>query len=383
MNKMQKVGIVGYNQVKLNSDANYGRYEMIFEAVRGAIDNAGLKKKDVTTVISCTNDYYEGRTISNCYTVEAGGGYMADESKVEMDGAHAVLYGLMRILSGNHKLAVIWGGSMASCFPYHSARLYETDPTWERPVAYVNDISAAGFQMRAYMERYGVSVEDIAKVAVKNRNNASKNPLALGEARNANLTVKDVLESDVYADPVTELMVAQPCDGVAALLLAPERQTLKITDNPVWITGVGYSQDTYYLGDRDLSESKSMELAGKMAFNAAGVKDSRKEIDVAELFEAYAHEELIFTEALGFAGKGKGASISSKIDGDLPINPSGGAIGGNPPCGTGLIRIIEAVKQLRGEANGYQVKNAKRAIASGQIGMCAQNNIVYILEGGN
>ena len=381
--KMQRVGIVGYYQVKLYSEANYGRYEMIFEAVRGAIDNAGLKKKDVTTVISCTNDYYEGRTISNAFTVEVGGGYLADESKVEMDGAHAVLYGLMRILSGNHKLALVWGGSMASCFPYHSTRLFETDPTWERPVAYVNDITSSGFQMRAYMEKFGVNVEDIAKVAVKNRKNAAKNPLALTEAQNSNLSTKDVLESGVYADPVTELMVAQPCDGIAALLLAPEQQTLKITDNPVWITGVGYNQDTYYLGDRDLSTSKSMEYAGKMAFDAAGVKDPINEIDVAELFEAYAHEELLFTEALGFTDKGKGGNLNSNIDGELPINPSGGAIGGNPPCGTGLIRIIEAAKQLKGEANGYQVKGAKKAIASGQIGMCAQNNILYVLEGDN
>ncbi len=378
---MEKVGIVGYNQVKLFSDANYGRYEMIFEAVRGAMDKAGLKKKDITTVISCTNDYYDGRTISNCFTVEVGGGYMADESKVEMDGAHAVLYGLMRILSGNHKLAVIWGGSMASCFPYHSTRLFETDPTWERPSAHVNDITAAGFQMRAYMEKYGVSAEDIAKIAVKNRINATKNPLALAEAQNSNITVKDVLESEIYADPVTELMVAQPCDGVAALLLAPERQALKITDNPVWITGVGYNQDPYYLGDRDLSGCKSMELASKMAFNAAGIKDVKNEIDIAEIFEAYAHEELILAEALGLAEKGKGASVNTEIDGDFPINPSGGALGGNPPCGTGLIRIIEAAKQIRNEADGYQVKDVKKAIASGQIGMCAQNNILYVLEG--
>ena len=380
---MQKVGIVGYNQVKLYSDANYGRYEMIFEAVRGALDSAGLKKKDISTVISATNDYYDGRTISNALTVEPGGGYLADESKVEMDGAHAVLYGLMRILSGNHKLAVVWGGSMASSFPYHSARLYETDPTWERPVAYVNDISAAGFQMRAYMEKFGVNPEDIAKIAVKNRKNATKNPLALAEAQNPNLTVKEVLESEIYADPIKELMVAQPCDGVAALLLAPEKQALKIIDNPVWITGVGYNQETYYLGDRDLFKSKSMELAGKMAFNAAGIKDPKNEIDVAELLEGYAHEELIFTEALGFAEKGQGASLNSEINGDLPINPSGGALGGNPPCATGLIRIIEAVKQLKGEANDHQVSGAKKAVASGQIGMCAQNNIVYVLEGGN
>ncbi|MFW9781228.1 MAG: thiolase family protein [Candidatus Heimdallarchaeota archaeon] len=380
---MQKVGIVGYYQVKLYSDANYGRYEMIFEAVRGALDSVGLKKKDISTVVSATNDYYDGRTISNALTVEPGGGYLVDESKVEMDGAYAVLYGLMRVLSGNHKLAVVWGGSMVSCFPYHSARLYETDPTWERPLAYVNDITSAGFQMRAYMEKYGVTAEEIAEIAVKNHNNASKNPLALQEAQNPNLSVKDILSSEMYADPVTELMVAQPCDGVAALLLAPEKQALKITDNPIWITGVGFNQETYYLGDRDLSISKSMELAGKMAFNSAGINDPMSQIDVAEIFEAYAHEELILSEALGLAEKGMGYSLNTEIGGDLPINPSGGAIGGNPPCAAGLIRIIEATKQLRGEANGYQVKGAKRAIASGQIGLCAQNNIIYVLEGGN
>ncbi|MFX0031099.1 MAG: thiolase family protein [Candidatus Hodarchaeota archaeon] len=380
---MQRVGIVGYYQVKMYSDANYGRYEMIFEAVRGALDRAGLKKKDISTVVSATNDYYDGRTISNALTVEPGGGYLVDESKVEMDGAYAVLYGLMRILSGNHKLAVIWGGSMASCFPYHSARLYETDPIWERPLAYVNDITSAGFQMRAYMEKFGVSAEDIADIAVKNRKNAAKNPLALEEAQNPNLSIKDIIDSEIYADPVTELMVAQPCDGVAALLLAPEKQALSITDNPVWITGVGYNQETYYLGERDLSISKSMDLAGKMAFKAAGIKDPLNQIDVAELFEAYAHEELILSEALGLAEKGKGITLNSKLDGSLPINPSGGAIGGNPACATGIIRIIEAVKQLRGEANGYQVKGAKKAIASGQTGFCAQSNIVYVLEGGN
>ena len=80
---------------------------------------------------------------------------------------------------------------------------------------------------------------------------------------------------------------------------------------------------------------------------------------------------------------GAGGEETSEIGGELPINPSGGAIGGNPPCATGLIRIIEAAKQLRGEADKYQVDNAKKAVASGQIGMCAQNNIIFVLEGGN
>jgi len=197
------------------------------------------------------------------------------------------------------------------------------------------------------------------------------------------IRIKEILASDIYADPVTELMVAQPCDGVAALLLAPEKQALKITDKPVWITGVGYNQETYYLGDRDLTKSTSMELAGKMAYNAANIKDPRKEIDLVEFYESYAHEEAIFSESLGLVDPGKGTNLNSDINGDLPINPSGGAIGGNPPCATGLIRIIEAAKQIRGDSNGYQVNDVKKAVATGQIGMCAQNNIVYILEGEN
>lgn len=377
---MDKVGIVGYFYVKLASELNYGRYELVFETVRGAIDSAGLKKKDISTVVSATNDYYDGRTISNAFVVEPGGAYLADESKVEMDGAHGVLYGLMRVLSGNHKLAVVWGGSTPSCYPYSSARLYTSDPTWERPTMLLNHMTAGGFQMRAYMEQYGISAEDIAKVAVKNHKNAAKNKLACAEAQNPHVTVRDVLDSGIVSDPVTELMYANPCDGMAALLLAPEQQALKITDNPIWITGVGYNQDLYYLGERNLYENKSMELAAKMAFDAAGI--TAKDVDVAELSELFAHEELIFAESIGFAEKGKAPTLNSEIGGDIPINPSGGALGGNPPCATGLIRIIEAVKQLQGKADGYQVKDPKIAVASGQVGFCAQNNIIYVLENG-
>jgi acetyl-CoA C-acetyltransferase len=123
-----------------------------------------------------------------------------------------------------------------------------------------------------------------------------------------------------------------------------------------------------------------MKQAAKMAYNAAGIKDPKAEINVAELFESQAVEELILTEELGLAEKGKAIELNSEINGEIAVNPSGGALSGNPPCGTGIIRIIEAVKQLTGEAGDHQVKGAKKAVASGQIGMCAQNNIVYVLE---
>ncbi len=379
---MDKVGIVGYYQVKPSMDIKMGRYEMIYRAVRGALDSVGLKRKDLTSVVSATNDYYDGRTISNCFTVEASGAYLKDETKVEMDGAHAMLYGMMRVLSGNHNLVAVWGGSMASCFPYDSTTLLTTDPTFERPVELLHAMVAGGFQMRAYMAKHGVSIEDIAKVAVKNHKNAAKNEMALAESQKGDCTVDEVLASECISSPVTEMMYARPCDGIACVLLAPERQAMKIRDNPVWITGVGYSQEQYYLGDRDLSRSVSMENAASMAFKMAGIKNPKKEIDVAELFEHFAHEELVFSEAIGLCTKGDGKNLSSTIDGDIPVNPSGGATSGNAICATGLIRVIEAAKQINEEAGNHQVKDVHRAIASGQIGFCAQNNILWVLEGG-
>ncbi|HME55716.1 MAG TPA: hypothetical protein VKM55_26150 [Candidatus Lokiarchaeia archaeon] len=371
---MERVGIVGYCQIKPSLDLQMDRYEAAFKAVRGALDSANLKRKDLTSVISATNDYYDGRTISNCFTVEPSGSYLKDESKVEMDGAYAVLYGMMRVLSGNHKLVAVWGGSMASGFPYEVTTLLTTDPTFDRTKELLNIMTAGGFQMRAYMEKFGISAEDIANIAVKNRKNAANNEFALPESQDADITVEKVLESGVLSSPVTELMYSRPCDGMACVLLAPEKQALKITNSPVWITGVGYSQEQYYLGERDLSKSLSMENAAKMAFKTAGITNPKKEIDVAELFEHFAHEELILSNAIGISEPGSQSEI--------PVNPSGGAMSGNVLCATGLVRIIECAKQIKNEAKDHQISGAKRALASGQIGFCAQNNILYVLEGG-
>ncbi|MFW9984784.1 MAG: hypothetical protein ACFFCB_08665, partial [Candidatus Odinarchaeota archaeon] len=209
---MNKVGIVGYHQIPPSLDHDMGRYELIFQTVRGALDSVDLKHKDVTSVVSATNDYYDGRTISNCFTVEAGGAYMKDETKVEMDGAFAVHYGMLRALAGHHKLVLVWGGSMPSCYSYSSSTLLSTDPTFERPLELINDLTAGAFQMRAYMNHFNVSPEDIAQVAVKNRRNASSNDLALPESQLPKVSTETILKSDILSSPVTELMYSQPCD---------------------------------------------------------------------------------------------------------------------------------------------------------------------------
>ncbi len=374
--KMERVGIVGYYQVKPELDIQASPYEMIFEAVRGALDHAGLKRDDISTVVSATNDFFDGKTISNCFKVESSGSYLKDESKVEMDGAYAAMYGMFRILSGNHKLAMIYGHSVPSCMVYETTRVLETDPTFDRPNGYLNSYTAGGLQMKAYLRASGLKEEDVAKVAVYNLKNAAKNPLAVVEAKQANIKVDDVLKSEMLSTPLRKLMYPILCDSTTALILAPEKLATKITDNPVWITGVGQSQDSYYLGDRDLSTCASMEKAAARAYKMAGI--TAQDVDVAELFGHTACEDLILAESAGLAKKGKGVSLLEK----KLLNPSGGAMAGFNPCSCGLTRMVEAAKQLRGEAEGHQIAGAKKAIASGQLGFCAQSNIVYVLEKG-
>jgi acetyl-CoA C-acetyltransferase len=117
----------------------------------------------------------------------------------------------------------------------------------------------------------------------------------------------------------------------------------------------------------------------------AGIKNPLSELDVAEVSEKFAHEELMIYEALGLCKEGQGKNLiekgTTRRDGSMPVNPSGGALGADPICATGLIRVIEAAKQIRGEAKGYQVPGVRKALAHGQFGICAQKNTVYILGG--
>jgi acetyl-CoA C-acetyltransferase len=192
------------------------------------------------------------------------------------------------------------------------------------------------------------------------------------------------MASKLFYDPVRELTMAPISDGACALVLASEKRAREITDRPVWIQGVGFCHDAY-LRDRDLSELGSLQIAAQKAYAMAGVKEPMAELDFAEVTERYAHEELMIYEALGLCDKGRGKGLVrsgvTEAGGEFPVNPSGGALGADPICATGLIRLVEAVKQIRGEADGYQVEGVGRAVAHGQFGICAQKNAVFVLGG--
>ena len=378
-----RVAIVATAQSTYECPKDSSREMMVFDVVHELLRKAGITKRDVDTIISAQNDYLEGRTISNMRTVGPLGAYLKDESKVEMDGAWALLYAYARVLSGNHDIALVAGESMASCYPPYLPATWALDPTFDRPLGLLNELSAAALQAGYYIQAGGASEEQIAGVAAKNLDNASRNPYAL--RRMPGVTAADVISSKVLYSPIHELEAFPLTDGCCALLLACEEKAKEMTDRPVWLAGVGSSSDTYFLGDRDLAASPSLEQAAAAAYKTAGIKDPAKEIDLCELSENFAHEELIFYEALGLCPKGKGGeyleSGATHMQGSLPVNPSGGALAANPVCATGLARAAEVALQLRGEAGEHQLPQpVNTALAHGQNGLCAQHNIVFILR---
>ena len=168
-----------------------------------------------------------------------------------------------------------------------------------------------------------------------------------------------------------------------AMLLASEKKAKELTDKPVWLKGFGSSIDSYNLGDRDLLDGQ-LKKAALRAYKMAGIKDPRKSIDLAEVCEPYAFQELLWLEDLGFCGRGEGGKLidsgETELSGESPVNPSGGVLSNNPYVSRGLQRAVEAFLQIRGEAGERQVrKKVKTALAHGTHGFAGQCHAVAIL----
>lgn len=379
----RNVAIVGWKQTKHSSNAGVSRERMAYELIKSLYADIGITRDDVDTFILCCNDFQDGRTISEVFPVAWIGAYMKDQTKVDADGSDAVLYALMRILSGNYDTALVIGWAMGgSEFRNQSIMNYTLDPIYERQLGLINEISASALQARAYMLKYGLTEEQLAAYAVKNLRNAAKNPYALRQMPDA--TVEKVLASEPLYSPLHELHGYPPTDGACVLFLAAEEKAKRWTDKPVWIRGAASCQDTYYFGDRDLVMVDSLRKAASRAYKMAQVREPSREIDVAEIHSTFVSQEPIFAEALGLFPRGSAAQVIeegwSEIGGKLCVNPSGGPQGANPFTVTGLIRIAEACAQLTESAGEHQHKGAKLAVAHGQTGICGQHNTVFVLS---
>ena len=376
---MDRVAIVGVAQTKYQSYNPASHAELSYEVTRDALEDAGMTIEDVDNTVTVCNDFWDGRTISSMAITEATGSHRVPTTNVEGDGTYGALMGLMRILSGHHRVTLVVAQSKASEGIPSVITNAMFDPLYERMLG-IDAVNSAALQMRQYMSKYGVTEEQCARVSVKNHRNARNNPYA---HLPLDISVEDVLRSRILADPIKLLDASPVSDGACAIVMADESTARKKGKKAVWIEGVGHCADAYHLGDRDLADSPALEAAAKRAYGMAGIIDPMKDIDVAELYDAFSYMELMWMEGLGLCRQGQAGAMIDKgvteVKGKLPVNPSGGVLSAHAVQVAGLARIAEAVLQLRGEAGARQIDGAKVALAHGIEGACGQGHCVFVL----
>jgi len=383
----RRVAVVGVAQTKYEAEkVHLSNGELVWEAVERVRKNTGLgyiglvsDKPSIDKIVSCSEDFWQGRAISDMQISMEMGVFGLDSTKVSSDGIQGVYHGVIDIMSGHHDIVLVVAHRKESETAGSVIENCAFDPIYVRPLG-IDFLGAAALQAQRYMSAYKVTPEQCAKVVVKNKGNAKNNPYA---QEPMHLTVSDVLNSEFLCEPIRALEAKPVSDGAAALVLASEEVAYEITEKPVWIKGIGNAYDAHYLGDRDLAKCEALVAAAKRAYAMAGIAHPVEEIDVAEISEGYAYQELLWYEGLGFCEPGKGRELIDRgvtsMGGKLPVNPSGGLLGGNPSCVAGLTRVVESFLQLRGEAGSRQVTNANTALAHGWTGPCGQSQSVMIL----
>lgn len=369
----QNVAIVGVGMTKFERKKNATLCDMIFEASSLALSDAGIDREDLDSVVIASSDLIDGVSISSMVTATAAGAYLKDEIKVADDGIFGLALAFLRILSGQFSTSIVVSWSKCSQGSVIDMTNLNFDPFYHRPLA-LNMITASALQATRYATKYNIKREDAAQVVVNNRKNGESNPNAC--LRQA-VTLDEVLSSRMLSSPLRDLDVSYFCDGACALVLSNADKARSLLKSPVWIRGMGWSTDTYYMGNRELSELGSLRESSLKAYQMAGIKNPSREIDVAEIYDLTSYQELMVLEGLGFCRSGEGGKYLA--DSNLPVNPSGGLLSSNPYFASGLIRVAEASFQLQHNAPGRQIENAEVALAHGVSGLCYQKNCVAIL----
>lgn len=370
------VAIVGVAQTCYEAAKDHLAYnELVYEVVARLLRETGVKMAEIHSQITASQDMFDGKTISSMSVNEVVGGYLKSEAKVAADGLQAVLYGAARILSGSFDYTLVAAHAKESESRRPAVTVSMFDPFTERPIG-MHDAISSGLQAQRYLHVSGVTPENLAELSRRRHLDAKKNPLA---QRAGEFSIKQIMESSQLAGPLREMMVSPSSDGACAVLLANAEKAKVFGERAVWIAGMGNCTDAYWT-DRDLAKAQALELAGAKAYKAAGISNPAKELDVAEISARCAHEEPLFAHALHLFDGDARTWVEHSANGEgMAVNPSGGAITGNPTSVAGLTRLAEAYLQLSGQAGEHQV-GARTALAHAADGICGQGQSVVILR---
>jgi len=340
---MRDVAVVAFAQSPHSArDAERTEVEILTPVIAEVVAAVGTRRFGFTCSGSC--DYLAGAPFSFVSALDAVGAWPPiSESHVEMDAAWALYEAWARLQHGDVDTALVYGFGKSSNVDAAEMLSLQLDPYHLAPL-WPDQVSLAALQARAYTEARDVDEGELAAVAAAAREAGAVNPNAVPYGAADHPPVVEPLRTEDLP-PIT--------DGAAAVVLAAGDTARDLAEHPAWIRGIAHRVEPHAIGVRDLTRSRSTELAGA----AAGVSDGP--VDVAELHAQFSHEQLILRDALGLGP-------------DVAINPSGGPLAANPIMATGLIRIGEAAARVRDGS-------ARRAVAHATQGPCLQQNLVCVL----
>jgi acetyl-CoA C-acetyltransferase len=380
------VAIIGMGQTKhgRRDDVNY--LELIYEAVKAALEDAEISPEDVDAVVSGSMPPpMEGVNAPHLYWSDAMAAFGKPSMRVATCGstgmsiAHMAFY---HVASGLFDIVMAVGAE----------KMFENDPqgtmtTVFEPFSQRPFISGAPaiFTMQAfqYGHRYNLPEERVreaaARISVNHHDNALDNPYAHIRMK---ITIEDVLKSRIIAYPSRLLDTCPSSDGACAVIFASEEKAKRLSQKAAWVKGLYYAGDEHFFGDSDKVVWESAIIAAKESYKMAGIQNPRKELDVAEVYNPFTFQELIFYECFGFCDRGEACKLVEDgvvlRGGELPCDPSGGVLCSNPIGATGLIRVGEAALQVTGRAGERQILGANTALAHAMGGADQFNGVMIV-----
>lgn len=367
---MNDVYVVGAGMTQFGQFEDQSVKKLGGDACYRAISESNVDKGDIDFA-SCGNfgsDLFgaQGKTVGQLCLKEVGitGIPIINVENGGATGAQAFRTAWSKVASGQSDVAIAMGVEKMSAV--ETPELLDVMANaGDRELEGGNGITWPGLYAmiaKRRMFEVGTTREQMAKVAVNHLRNAADNPYA---QRSFDLTVEDIFDSPVVADPLRLYESCPTTDGGAAIILCNERMAQSYTEIPVRVASTAQISGTYP-DNLKISGAETVGRAASMAYEKAGM--SPADIDLIEIHDAFSVEEPIYLEEMGFCNFGEGDELvesgATELDGEIPSCPSGGLLGRGHPIGaTGIAQLCELYWQLRGEAGGRQISDAEIGLA--------------------
>ncbi len=382
---MREVAVIGIGQTKVDENWEKSLRELAGDAALAALLDSGLTKTDAVYVGNMMSGSANHQQHLGAYIADWIGMRYAEGIRLEAacsSGAAAFRSGVMAIASGQLETALVVGVEKMTDSPGNeiTAELATAaDADWEAGQG-LSFVALNALIMRRYMHEYGWKKEDFAPFAVNAHSNAMYNPFARFHEPT---TIEEYLKAPTVADPINLMDASAIGDGAAACVLVPLEKLQKSARPLVRVAASAAATDTIAVDQRkDPLWLKAANKSGQAAYAQAGI--GPEQIDFFELHDAFSIMAVLSLEANGFCEKGKGPSLALDgeilLNGRIPIATRGGLKArGHPVGATGMYQIVEVVEQLRGEAGGSQVADARIGMAQ-NIGGSGSNILTHILQ---